>query len=90
MCSFLEQANPTHLKEISLHISTRGDLDCATELDESLCMDKFRNLDRFNLSIEPDPNVKDWDATAVAKEILPRVEARGILHLVTPPKAELP
>ena len=90
MCSFLEQANPTHLKEISLHISTRRDPNCALELDKSSCMDKILDLDRFNLSIEPDPNVKDWDAMAVAKAIFPHVEARGILHLVTPSKAELP
>ena len=90
MCLILGQVNTTRLEEITLCISAEDDLLCIMEMDKHLCMDKFRDLKRFNISIEPDPEVENWDARAVAKSILPDVEARGILHLIAPQKAELP
>ena len=90
MCLVLAKVHTTRLEEITLSISAKDKLDCMTEMDESLCTAKFRDLKRFNLSIEPDPEVENWDAMAVAKSIFPRVEARGILHLIELQKAELP
>ena len=40
-----------------------------------------------------DSNAKDWDmkrTMILAKSIFPGVEARGILHLIAPQKAQLP
>ena len=93
MCILLGHVNPTRLEEITLCISAEDELERMKEVDKSLCMDKFRNLKRFNLSIEPDPKVKDWDtarAMALGKSIFPGVDARGILHLIAPQKAQLP
>ena len=90
MCMILAQVNTIRLEEITLCISAKDNLDCITEVEKSLCMAKFRDLKRFNLAIEPDPKVQYWDAIAIAKSLFPRVEARGILYLVAPQKAELP
>ena len=90
MCFVLGQTNTTCLEEITLCVSSEDKLECITEMDKSLCTDKFCNLKRFNLLIAPDPKVKDWDTTAVPKPLLPGVEARGILHLVASRKAGLP
>ena len=93
MCILLGHVNPTRLEEITLCISAEDELERMKEVDKSLCMDKFRNLQRFNLSIEPDPKVSDWDTSHAmrwGKLILPSLEARGILHLIAPRKAELP
>ena len=93
MCILLGQVNPTSLEEIVLCISAEDELDCMKEVDKSLCMDKFHDLKRFNLSIEADSNAKDWDmkrTMILAKSIFPGVEARGILHLIAPQKAQLP
>ena len=90
MCLILGQVITTYLEEITLCVSAKDNLLCIIEMDKILCTDKFRELKRFNISIEPDPKVKNWDAMAVAKSILPGVEARGILHLVAPQKTELP
>ena len=93
MCFVLGQMNTLRLEEITLCISAEDKLKCLTEMDESLCRDKFHDLKRFNLSLAPDPKVKDWDmdrGMALAKSAFPGVEARGILHLVAPRKVELP
>ena len=93
MCILLRKVNPTRLDQITLCISAEDKLERMKKVDKSLCMDKFRNLQRFNLSIEPDSKVKDWDtdrAIALGKSIFPGVEARGILHLIAPQKAQLP
>ena len=91
MCLMLAQVHTTRLEEITLSVNAKDKLECVTEMDKSLCMAKFHDLKRFNLAIEPDPKAEeDWDAMAVAKSILPGVEARGILRLIAPQKAELP
>ena len=93
MCFVLGKMNTTRLEEITLCISAEDKLECITEMDKSLCMDKFRDLKLFNLALAPDPKVKDWDtnrAMALAKSVFPGVYARGILGLVASRKAELP
>ena len=90
MCLMLAQVHTTRLEEITLSVNAKDKLDCVAEMDKSLCMAKFHDLKRFNLAIEPDPKVEDWDAMTVAKSIFPGVGARGILHLIAPQKAELP
>ena len=94
ICIMLEQVNTTRLEEITLRVSAKDRLYCIVKIDKSLRMDKFRNLKRFNLSVQPDPKVQDWGAShakELAELILPSMEARGILYLVGPhSKAKLP